>query len=84
MEVKHLKHKTEMRASSQNSQFPCSSVLHQSGTFNSVILPLVKAPAPWNLVHSFQIQQTPQNPQNCPLQSSGSPPLSLHCLIWSN
>ncbi|TWW78424.1 endoplasmic reticulum junction formation protein lunapark-B isoform X1 [Takifugu flavidus] len=30
----------------------------------------VKAPAPWNLVHSFRIQQDPLNPQNCPLQSS--------------
>ncbi|XP_049455803.1 endoplasmic reticulum junction formation protein lunapark-B isoform X1 [Epinephelus fuscoguttatus] len=28
-----------------------------------------KAPAPWNLVHSFQIQQSPKNPQNRPLQS---------------
>ncbi|XP_010739396.3 endoplasmic reticulum junction formation protein lunapark-B isoform X2 [Larimichthys crocea] len=27
------------------------------------------APAPWNLVHSFQIQQSPKNPQNRPLQS---------------
>ncbi|XP_020501301.1 endoplasmic reticulum junction formation protein lunapark-B isoform X2 [Labrus bergylta] len=28
-----------------------------------------KAAAPWNLVHSFQIQQSPKNPQNRPLQS---------------
>ncbi|XP_036979761.1 endoplasmic reticulum junction formation protein lunapark-B isoform X2 [Acanthopagrus latus] len=28
-----------------------------------------KAPAPWNLVHSFRIQQSPKNPQNRPLQS---------------
>nr|XP_046257267.1 endoplasmic reticulum junction formation protein lunapark-B isoform X2 [Scatophagus argus] len=28
-----------------------------------------KAPAPWNLVHSFKIQQSPKNPQNRPLQS---------------
>ncbi|XP_056251352.1 endoplasmic reticulum junction formation protein lunapark-B isoform X1 [Seriola aureovittata] len=28
-----------------------------------------KAPAPWNLVHSFQIQQSPKNPQTRPLQS---------------
>ncbi|KAM9345401.1 endoplasmic reticulum junction formation protein lunapark-B-like [Symphorus nematophorus] len=36
---------------------------------NGVILPLAKAPAPWNLVHSFQIQQSPKKPQNRPLQS---------------
>ncbi|XP_070697475.1 endoplasmic reticulum junction formation protein lunapark-B isoform X2 [Pempheris klunzingeri] len=28
-----------------------------------------KAPAPWNLVHSFQIQQSPKSTQNRPLQS---------------
>ncbi|XP_044227928.1 endoplasmic reticulum junction formation protein lunapark-B isoform X2 [Thunnus albacares] len=28
-----------------------------------------KAPAPWNMVHSFQIQHSPKNPQNRPLQS---------------
>ncbi|XP_042358459.1 endoplasmic reticulum junction formation protein lunapark-B-like [Plectropomus leopardus] len=28
-----------------------------------------KAPAPWNLVHSFQIQQSPKSPQSRPLQS---------------
>ncbi|XP_026210377.1 endoplasmic reticulum junction formation protein lunapark-B isoform X1 [Anabas testudineus] len=28
-----------------------------------------KAPAPWSLVHSFQIQKSPKNPQNRPLQS---------------
>ncbi|XP_029305208.1 endoplasmic reticulum junction formation protein lunapark-B isoform X2 [Cottoperca gobio] len=28
-----------------------------------------KAPAPWNLVHSFQIQPSPKNPQTPPLQS---------------
>eukprot|EP00064_Thunnus_orientalis_P018223 superscaffoldBa00004121_g18317 len=32
-----------------------------------------KAPAPWNMVHSFQIQHSPKNPQNRPLQSPGSP-----------
>lgn len=47
--------------------------------FNSVILPLAKAPAPWSSVHSFQIQQSPKSPQTRPLQSPGSP---LHFLIW--
>ncbi|CAG6016442.1 unnamed protein product [Menidia menidia] len=28
-----------------------------------------KAPAPWNMVHSFRIQQSPQNRQSRPLQS---------------
>ncbi|XP_031735331.1 endoplasmic reticulum junction formation protein lunapark-B isoform X1 [Anarrhichthys ocellatus] len=28
-----------------------------------------KGPAPWNLVHSFRIQQSPKTPQNRPLQS---------------
>ncbi|KAM9847434.1 endoplasmic reticulum junction formation protein lunapark-B isoform 2-T3 [Aulostomus maculatus] len=28
-----------------------------------------KAPAPWSLVHSFQVQQSPKKPQNPPLQS---------------
>ncbi|XP_034407496.1 endoplasmic reticulum junction formation protein lunapark-B isoform X2 [Cyclopterus lumpus] len=28
-----------------------------------------KAPAPWNLVHNFRIQQSPKDPQNRPLQS---------------
>ncbi|XP_069395350.1 endoplasmic reticulum junction formation protein lunapark-B isoform X2 [Paralichthys olivaceus] len=28
-----------------------------------------KAPAPWNLVHSFQIRSSPKNPQSRPLQS---------------
>ncbi|XP_076016488.1 endoplasmic reticulum junction formation protein lunapark-B isoform X2 [Genypterus blacodes] len=37
--------------------------------FNSVILPLAKAPAPWSSIHSFQIQQSPQSPQTRPLQS---------------
>ncbi|XP_071335995.1 endoplasmic reticulum junction formation protein lunapark-B isoform X2 [Trachinotus anak] len=28
-----------------------------------------KAPAPWSMVHSFQIQQSPKNPQTRPLQN---------------
>lgn len=43
-------------------------------SMTGVILPLANAPAPWSLVHSFQIQQSPtQNPQTRPLQSPGFP-----------
>lgn len=42
------------------------------GRFNGVILPLAKAPAPWNMVHSFRVQ--PQSAQTRPLQSPGCPP----------
>uniref|UniRef100_A0A8D2ZK68 Endoplasmic reticulum junction formation protein lunapark n=1 Tax=Scophthalmus maximus TaxID=52904 RepID=A0A8D2ZK68_SCOMX len=33
------------------------------------ILPVAKAPTSWNLVHSFQIKQSPKSPQTRPLQS---------------
>lgn len=42
------------------------------GRFNGVILPLAKAPAPWNMVHSFRVQ--PQSARTRPLQSPGCPP----------
>ncbi|XP_035029388.2 endoplasmic reticulum junction formation protein lunapark-B isoform X4 [Hippoglossus stenolepis] len=41
-----------------------------------------KAPAPWNLVHSFQIQSSPKNPQSRPLQSPGSPAPLLLCAMF--
>lgn len=52
----------------------------------TVISPLAKAPAPWNLVHSFPIQQSSPNPQNGPVQSPGSrgPPSTSTDLIWAD
>uniref|UniRef100_A0A8C7YDZ0 Endoplasmic reticulum junction formation protein lunapark n=1 Tax=Oryzias sinensis TaxID=183150 RepID=A0A8C7YDZ0_9TELE len=40
-------------------------------------------PAPWSLVHSFQIQQRAKNSQSRVPQSPGSP-LLLHGLFWVN
>lgn len=41
------------------------------GQLNGVILPLAKAPASWNMVHSFSVQ--PQSAQTRLLQSPGCP-----------
>ncbi|KAA8583503.1 hypothetical protein FQN60_014711 [Etheostoma spectabile] len=58
--------KEHRQAASKTIQDKVSSV---ASGFDSVILPLAKAPAPRNLVHSFRIQQSPKSPQNIPLQS---------------